>query len=128
VTDPLALEVRRQAAELAEMREALDFALRRLLEADDRRTGSALVPLLGDLFAGRAFTAADVAAQALNGRDAASQAVRALVADYCTERGGVRALGRFLARLEGRSFAGARLVLDGDARGGQRWRVRVSAG
>lgn len=126
MTDPLALEVRRLAAELAEQRQALDFALRRLLAADDRRTGAALVPLLAELFAGQAFTAAAVAARALNGRDSSSQALRELVADHCTAAGGLRALGRFLARLEGVCFDGCRLALDGEARGVQRWRVRVS--
>lgn len=126
MSDALALELRRQAGELAELREAFDHLARRLLAADDRRSGSALVPLLGEVFGGAEFTAADLAGKALNGRDTAAQALRELVAEHCTEAGGLRALGRFLARLEGVSFSGCRLQSVGMVRGVQRWRVRVS--
>lgn len=126
MTDALALELRRLAAEVAELRAEQAHLLRALLSRQDRRAGAAIVPLLAEMFSAEPFTCAEVAARALNGRDTASQALRELVADYCTAEGGLRALGRFLARLEGISFEGSRLVSAGAARGVQRWRVQVS--
>lgn len=123
MTDAVALELRRLVAEVAELRADQAHLLRRLLDKDDRRTGCVLVPLLSEVFDAEPFTAAEVAARTLNGRDAAAQALREVVAEYCTEEGGLRALGRFLARLEGISFAGLRLVRAGAVRGVQRWRV-----
>jgi hypothetical protein len=78
------------------------------------------------LFDGQPFTAAQLAAEALNGAGPEWAAVRELVAEHITDAGGVRALGRFLARVSGCEFGGARLVLDGEQRGVQRWRVKVS--
>lgn len=126
MSEALALELRRLRDEVAELRAEQAHLLRALLSRQDRRTGSALVSVLREMFGAEGFTCADVAAQALNGRDSGSQALRELVADYCTAEGGLRALGRFLARLEGVSFEGHRLVSAGEARGVQRWRVRVS--
>jgi hypothetical protein len=119
----LVLEVRQLRAELAEQRAELAFLLRAVLSRQDRRAGSALVPLLAEAFNGECFTAAEIATSALNGRDAASQALRELVADYCTAEGGLRALGRLLARLEGCSFDGGRLVSGGERRGVASWRI-----
>jgi glutathione S-transferase len=126
MSEAVALELRRLQAEQAELRQAVEHLTRRLLAADDRRLGAALVPLLADVFDGAEFGAADIAAAALNGRDSGAQALRELVAEFCTESGGVRALGRVLARLEGVSFDGCRLQCVGERRGVQRWRVRVS--
>ena len=126
MTGAALLELRRLAAEVADLRDEQQHLMRALLAREDRRTGSALVPLLGEAFGGEGFTAADLAALALNGRDSAAQALRELVADYCTADGGLRSLGRFLARLEGCSFGGSRLLADGALHGVQRWRVRVS--
>lgn len=122
----LALELRRLRDEVAELRDEQAHLLRALLARQDRRTGAALVPLLAERFDGADFSAAEVAAAALNGRDTAAQALRELVADYASEAGGLRALGRLLARLEGCCFDGCRLTAAGPSRGVQRWRVRVS--
>lgn len=126
MTDALALELRRLSAEIAALRESHDEMARRLLAPADRRLAAALVPLLGDLLQGQTFTTAQLAGYALNGAGAEWQAVRELVAEFVTEAGGVRSLGRLLSRLAGVEFAGARLVLDGERRGVQSWRVRVS--
>lgn len=122
----LALELRAMRAEIAALRESHDEMARRLLAPADRRLAGVLVPLLGDLLAGRAFTAAQLAGEALNGAGPEWGAVRELIREHITDAGGVRSLGRFLARVAGCEFNGARLVLDGEARGVQRWRVRVS--
>jgi hypothetical protein len=126
MSDMLVLEVRRLAALVAELLDEQQHVHRRLLEREDRRTGAALVPLLAEAFGTGDFTAAAVAAHALNARDAAGQALRELVGEYATERGGVRAFGRLLVRLEGVTFDGHRLVSMGQVRGVARWRVRVS--
>lgn len=121
------LELRRVREELHDLAESNENLQRRLLAAEDRRTGAALVPLLSELFEGTAFTAAEVAAAALNDRTAQGQALRELIAASCTDTGGLRALGRLLARLEGCSFGGCSLRHAGAARNAQRWTVRVSA-
>ena len=126
MTDAALLELRALRAEIAALRESHDEMARRLLSQSDRRLGAVLVPLLGGLLEGHGFTAADLAGAALNSAGCEWQAVRELAAEYITEAGAVRSLGRLLARLAGAEFNGARLVLDGEARGVQRWRVRVS--
>ncbi len=122
----LALEVRRLRDEVAELRDEQAHLLRALLARQDRRVGAAMVPLLAERFEGRDFSAAELVGAVLNDRDAAAQALRELVADYASEDGGLRALGRLLARLEGVSFDKCRLAAAGQSRGVQRWRVRVS--
>ena len=126
MNDALALELRRLAGEVAALRESHDEMARRLLAPADRRLAAVLVPLLGDLLAGRAFTAAQLAGEALNGAGPEWGAVRELIAEHITDAGGVRSLGRFLGRVAGCEFSGARLALDGEQRGAQRWRVRVT--
>lgn len=120
----LLLELRRLAAEVVELREAQDAALRAMLSRTDRRTGAALVPLLAEVFEDEPFTAADVAAETLNRRDAVGAALRELVADQITDTGGMRSFGRLLARLVAAEFDGHRLVVDGDRRDPPRYRVR----
>lgn len=127
MTDAALVELRLVRQELAAVRESHDYLLRRLLDRDDRRTGAALLPLLAELMDG-AIDVAGVATVALNDRSAAGQALRELVAEHVTDEGGLRAFGRMLARLEGVSLGGYRLVRDGAARGVVRWRVRVSGG
>lgn len=125
MTDPALLELRRLAAEVAELRETQEHLMRALLSRQDRRVGSAVVPLLAEVFEGQTFCAADLAAASLNRRDSVGEALRELVAEYCTAEGGLRALGRLLMRLEGCSFGGCRLQAAGALRGALRWRVRV---
>lgn len=120
----LAVELRALREEIAALRESHAELVLRLLSADDRRLGGVLVPLLADLCGGEAFTAASLAASALNGRGPEWQAVRELVAPFVTGTGGVRSLGRLLVRLAGVEFNGCRLVAAGVERGAQRWRVR----
>lgn len=122
----LACELRALRAEIAALRESHDEMARRLLAPADRRLAAALVPLLGDLMDGRTFTAAQLAADALNGAGPEWGAVRELIAEHITDAGGMRSLGRLLTRVAGCEFNGARLVLDGERRGVMRWRVRVS--
>ena len=109
--------------ELAEVREMQEHLARRLLDHDDRRTGGALVPLLGEIFESTPFTAADIATRALNDQTATGAAVRELLGERLTESGGLRPFGRFLARIEGVRFDGWRLVAAGETRGVMRWRV-----
>lgn len=124
MTPDLALELRALREEIAALRESHDEMARRLLAPADRRLGGVLVPLLADLCGSAPFTAASLAAAALNGRGPEWQAVRELVAPFVTGTGGVRSLGRLLSRLAGVEFAGCRLVAAGVERGAQRWRVR----
>ena len=126
MTDALALEVRRLAAVVEDMRESHDHLVRRLLDRDDRRTGSALVPLLAEVFPSQSFTVADLAARVLNDRTPIGQAVRELAHEYVTDEGGLKGLGRLFARLEGMRFSGCRLQLDGRPGGIARWRVGFS--
>jgi hypothetical protein len=124
----LALEVRRLIALVEDLRESHDDTMRRLLDRDDRRTGSVLVPLLANLFGDDDFTAPSIAARVLNDRTALGQAVRELVAEYVTDAAGLRSFGRMLARIESVRFGGYRLRALGNTRAGLRWRVaRVSA-
>lgn len=121
------LELRRLAAEQAELREAVEHLTRRLLAAEDRRTGVVLLPLLAELVGGETFTAASAAARALNDRTAIGQAVRELLADVGMGAGGLRSLGRLLLRLDGAALGGVRLVPAGERREGLAWRlVQVS--
>lgn len=122
----LALELRRLAAEIAALHESHDALARALLGRSDRRSGAVLVPLLGALFDGQAFTPADIAARALNDRTAEGQALRELVAEHSTDSGGLRTLGRLLSRLDGVEFDGARLLPAGRGQAGKRWRVSFS--
>lgn len=122
----LVAELRALRAEMAELREAHDAMARELMAPSDRRLGAALVPLLAEMLGAEEFTAADLAAHALNARTPEAAALRDLIKPMVTETGGVRSLGRALARLANREFCGARLTLAAERRGVQWWRVRVS--
>lgn len=112
-------QLRAISAELKDLREAHDHLLRRLLEQDDRRVGSALVPLLAHIFADKSFTAAEISIAALS-NTLTGQALSGLVGEQLTE---MRAFGKLLARLEGVPFGKHRLVADGQWRGVRRWMV-----
>jgi hypothetical protein len=118
----LALEVRLLRERVEDLAAQQESLMRMLLSRADRRTGAALVPLLADYEAGP-FGVAELAAQTLNDRTPDGQALRELIAEYLTGDGGFRAFGWLLARLEGVTFAGCRLVRVGKARGVERWRV-----
>lgn len=117
------LELRLLRNEVAELRAEQGHLMRRLLPRDDRRTGCVLLSLVFEVFENHVFTAAELATRTLNGRDTSAQALRELVAEQCTEQGGLRALGKLLGRLEGVSFDGLRLVRAGAVRGVVRWRI-----
>ncbi len=126
--DALVLELRMVRADLNELRDSHADLLRRLLEAGDRRTGVVLFPLMAELVPGR-FTAKEVLSVAFDTRTPTGKALLELVKEHATDDGGLRAFGRQLARLEGVPLAGYRLVRDGQANAGRRWRlVRVSEG
>jgi hypothetical protein len=126
-TAHLLLEVRRLRADLDELRGDQRHLMRMLLAKEDRRAGAAMLPLLGDRMSEAGFAASDAWAQTLNDRSAEGQALRELIAEYFTEDGGLKAFGRFLARIEGVPLAGRRLELVDSPRGINRWRVvRVS--
>jgi hypothetical protein len=123
----LVLEVRAMRAEVHELRDSIDHLARRTLEREDRRVGEALLPLACELIGAETFTSVALAAAALNERTVAGQAVRELIAEYCSSSGGLRALGKLLARLDGIALAEHRLVPAGEHRAGRAWRVeRVS--
>lgn len=127
MNDPLILEIRRLHAEVQALREDHQHLLRALLAASDKRNAAALLPLIADVLQDRPFTAPQVLAAALNDRTPSGQALRELIAEYATTSGGLRALGKMLARIEGVPLAGCRLIGDGEGRDGRRWRVvRVS--
>jgi hypothetical protein len=128
MADAALLELRRLVAAVAELRDEQAHLLRALLARDDRRTGAALLPLIAELLDGRAFTAAELLTAALDDRTPAGRALCELVAEFVTDTGGMRALGRLLARLEGVPLAGCRLVSAGAAGGVCRWRVKVVSG
>lgn len=110
-------------SEVEELREAQEHVARRILAADDRRTGSVLVPLLSYHSSTKPFTAAEISATALNDQTLRGQALCEMIKEWLTEEGDLRAFGQLLARLEGVWFRGRRLVSDGQAHGVARWRV-----
>ena len=96
-------------AKLDELCEAQEHLTRRLLEREDRRTGGALVPLLGETFQDEAqFTAAEVAAKALNDRTATGQALREVIAEHITEDAGLRSFGRLVDGVDDRQILPSR--------------------
>lgn len=125
--DALVIELRLLRAAVADLQLSHDHLLRQHLARADRRTGAALLPLAADLAGGREITAPELAAWALNDRTPSGRALCGLVEAYITDEGGLRALGRFLARIEGAPLGGHRLERAGPSRDGLRWRVvRVS--
>lgn len=121
------LELRRLSVLVAELVDDHRVLLRRLLTPEDRRTGTVLLPLLHELVEDAPFTAASIAARALNDRTATGQAVRELLAELGMGDGGLRSFGRLLQRLDGVPLAGVRLSPAGERREGLAWRlVQVS--
>lgn len=125
MTDAALLELRQLRQAVADLQDDQRHLMRSLLSKDDRRAGAALVPLLAEVF-DATFTAAEVSHRALNDRTDAGQALRELVAEHVTDVAGLRAFGRLLARLEGCSFDGCRIVAAGQQHGVARWRVKCT--
>jgi hypothetical protein len=126
LTDPLLLELRQLRAELAELRAIVVDRVRADLAPQDRRIGAALLPLAAEVHGGE-FSAAELAAAALNDRSAAGQALCELIRDHGTdEGGGFRTLARLLERIHGMPLGGCRLVRLSESRTGRRFRVQVS--
>jgi hypothetical protein len=123
------LEVRQLHAKVADLVDEQRHLLRALLAGPDRRAGVVLLPLVAELVGDGAFTATSLLRGAMNDRTPTGQAARDVLGDLTTEAGGLRAFGRLLARLQGVPLAGYRLVPDGEASEGRRWRMqRVSEG
>jgi hypothetical protein len=123
----LRAEAAEQRAEVRELREDLQFLMRALLTASDKRNALRFLPLIADVIGERPFTAPQVLAAALNDRTPAGQALRELVREFVTDDGGLRTFGKLLSRIEGAPLAGCRLISAGEGRDGRRWRVvRVS--
>lgn len=119
----LALELRRLALLVGELVDDQQHAQRRLLDGDDRRIGTVLLPLAADLAGAAPVTGPRLYALALNDRTSTGQALREVLAEY----GSPRQLGKLLARLDGVPLAGVRLLPAGERREGRAWRfVRVS--
>lgn len=119
----LVLLVKRIFAEVQEQREAIDHLTRRMLERDDRDIGAELVLLLGAAFGSEPFTAAGACAWAMNEHSLTGQALEKKIGEYLIGGGGMRSFGRLLARLEGVTFKGCRLLSAGKTGGVERWRV-----
>lgn len=120
----LALKLRVMQSQLTDLLDEQRHLARRLLEREDRRIGTVLLPLLHELIGDAAFTAASAAARALNDRTATGQAVRELLADVgMGDGGGLRSFGRLLQRLDGAPLAGLRLLPAGERREGLAWRM-----
>jgi hypothetical protein len=121
---PQDLLLRRLCASQDELREDLEHLTRRLLERDDRDIGAQLVPLLGAALDSEPFTAAGASAWAMNHEHSLTgQALEKKIGEYLIGGGGMRSFGRLLARLEGVTFKGGRLVSAGKTGGVERWRV-----
>ena len=120
MTDAHTLEMRRIAAELAELRDDHRELQRQLLAKSDRRTGMRLAPAIARIVgADRPFTVADLAALVLNAGTPAAGVVLDALADHADDDGGFRGFGRLLQRLQGVPLAGWRI----QRASGERWRV-----
>jgi hypothetical protein len=105
-------------AEVAELRQDVQLLTRRMLANDDRRDLARLLPAAWATFGDAAWTAADLAAAMVGGEAGPhADALLELVSEHSTEAGGLRAFGRFLARVDGVACAGLRLEHQG-ANGG----------
>jgi hypothetical protein len=123
----LELQIRVMQATLEELRESVDYLMRRQLEREDRRAGEALLPIVYELYGEEIVTPELLAMRALNDRTPDGQAMFELIGEYSTDPENLRAFGRFLKRLSGVALAGYRLVPQGELRDGLAWRVvRVS--
>ena len=106
--------------ELAALRE---LNARAVLGASDYSALAALLPLVHQATAGRAFALDELAERALRGDAKLATALAA-----ATRSGGARRLGRMFARAAGVPVGGLLVRRVGDARTGARWAVvRVSA-
>jgi hypothetical protein len=112
-------------AEVAELREDMQFLLRRLLATDDRRDLVRLLPAAHALLGNQVWSASSLADAAAVSPDGGPLSL--LIAENVTERGGLRGFGRLLARLEGAPLGGLRLVRCGtDARHGALYAIRAN--
>lgn len=119
MTDAALLELRRLAPKVDELVEDQQHVERRRLALDDRRTGIVLLPLAADLIGEARFTGPVLSGVALNDRTPTGQALREVLADY----GSLRALGKLLARIDGVTLAGCRLVPAGRIGDDRAWRI-----
>jgi len=119
-------ELRALRADVAAMRRelaALRPARRPRLVVRDREALEVLLPAIAQAAGAAAWTCGDVAELALlPGRDALAHAL----APHVARRGGLRALGRLLARASGVDVAGLRVEAIGRASGAVVWRVEQS--
>ena len=102
--------MREDVRQVDALREDVHHLTRRLLAADDRHTIACLMPMVHALLDSSAWTLADLFARANKRGPLAADALLALIAQYTSEIGGRRALGNLLARCEGVTIAGLRLV------------------
>jgi hypothetical protein len=116
-------ELQAMRVELAMLIEEQQHLSRRLLASEDRRALGELLPAIAALVGDRAWTVAELYRTALAADDGFA-ALLELLAQWSTEDGGRRALGRLLARCDGVTTAGHRLVRVG--RGAEAvWCVRA---
>lgn len=120
-----ALELRRLSDVVAEMADDHQYALKRLLAADDRKLGAVIVPLAGEIVGGDRFEPAALVAAAAARRDAVGTALLETIheADLQDGDGRYRRLGRLFDRISGVAFDGYRVVRDGRA-----WRIVAVSG
>lgn len=95
-------------AEVASLREDLQYALRRMLRDEDRDDLRQLLSLAEQLMGTKTWRASDLYTSALATKSAVE--LQAFLAARVTDGGGLRSFGRLLERGEGAVFAGLRLV------------------
>lgn len=118
MTDAAFLELRRLAALVERLDEAVNHLQRRQLHDDDRQTGQVLLPLAAEVVGERAVTVPELMAAALADRTPAGQALCETLVAY----GSTKAIGRLLGRLDGVVLSGVRLVPAGQRSERHRWR------
>jgi hypothetical protein len=120
--------VERLREEVAAMREAFEYVLLRTLRQQDREDLAALLPLVAEVMGASSWTVADVYVRAL--ATPSADELQQLLAEWSTEVGGRRSLGRLLERGVGSVFGGLRLVeIGAQGRDGLVYTLkRVSAG
>lgn len=110
-------------AEVAELREDQQFALRRLLSAEDRRCAGVLLPAAYALLGDSHWTLVELSVAAFSG--AVQRAALAdLFSEYASATSGLRPLGKLLDRCDGVVSEGLRLTSTGSEREGRLYVVR----
>lgn len=128
MTDAALLELRLLRAAVADLVEEQQHLHRAITKRADLRTASAMWPLLAELVGSAPFTGPSVYALALNQHTPSGDALCEMVVEYGSEDGGLKAYGKFLARLEGVPVLEHRLIKVDAVREGLVWRLQRVCG